>query len=157
MSKYLPICGKNNSQAKPIEATGTGELKIVHVWESTLKDICYGQSIRDTSAYIFPAEGSARVDISGYAVTSLRIQNGLDQDVTMRFYTDISSATSSGAWLGDKNGTAYTLTIPHGNNIVIITPDDFPPLYYLKGLRIRINCDTAPTSGTFSAYAVCKR
>ena len=157
MAKYLPVCGRNNNQAKPIEATATGELKTIHVWESTVKDICYSQQIRDTSAHNYPADGVNRVDISEYAITSFRIVNGLDQPVTIRFYTDASAPTSLGTWLADKNGNAYAITIPTGTNQIIITPDDFPVLNYLRGIRVRVNCDTAPTSGTFAMYAICRR
>lgn len=158
MSKFLPICGKNsNNNATPIGATNDGNLKVAHIWESECKTICNNQAIRDTSAHVFPASDESWVDISGYAVTSLRIISNLDQPCTMRFYSDYGNATSAGSWLADKNGATFTLVIPTGNTMIILTPEDFPPLNYLRSLRIRVNCDTAPTSGAFSAFAVCKR
>ena len=158
MAKYLPICGKNsNNNATPIGATNDGKLKIAHLWESGLKTICNNQAIRDTSAHVFPSAGESWIDISEFAITSLRIKNDLNQPCTMRFYSDYGPATDAGSWLADKNGTAFAVIIPTGSTMIMLTPDDFPPLNYLRGLRIRVNCDTAPTSGTLSVYAMCKR
>ena len=159
MSKYLPICGKNSSNnATPIGATNNGELKVIHVWETTQKKIVGSESIRDTSAHVYPPDGTARIDVSDYAITSLRIVSSLDQPATIRFLQDNTAVTTqAGGWLADKNGSAFVFVIPTGNTTIIITPEDFPPLNYLRGLRVRIKCDTAPTTGYISIYALCKR
>lgn len=157
MAKYLPICGKNSSNnATPIGATNDGEIKTVHVWETTIKDVCYNQEIRDTNVHTYPANGTMIVDVSAYAITSLRINNGLNQPCKIKFYGD-NLNTLAGKYLADINGNPFSFEIPNGPISIVLTSDDFPQLNFLQGIRIAVSCDTAPTSGNFACYVYCKR
>lgn len=157
MAKYLPICGKNSSNnATPIGATNDGEIKTVHIWESTIKDVCYNQEIRDTNVHTYPANGTMIVDVSAYAITSLRIHNGLNQPCKIKFYGD-NLNTLAGKYLADINGNPFSFEIPNGSSSIVLSSDDFPQLNFLQGIRIAVSCDTAPTSGSFACYVHCKR
>lgn len=146
------------AMARSFSVDKDGVLNVHHVWESTPKTICSDVQIRDTDAHVFPESGVAAVDISDYAITSLRISNAYDVPIQIRFYGDnLSDATAGGSWLSDKNNTVFVFNVPNGNAIAVLTPEDFPPLYYLRRLRVRVNCETAPTSGSLSITAICRR
>lgn len=148
---------KENAFARALSVDANGVMHTKHIWESKEKSVCFNQQIRDTDAHVYPASGADRIDISDYAVSSIRIQSSLDQPCTIRFYNDIGTSNDAGSWLANANGKAYAFTVPVGNTTIALLPEDFPPLYYLQGLRIRVSCDSSPTSGTLTVSAICRR
>lgn len=148
---------KENAFARALSVDANGIMHTKHVWEAKEKNICLNQQIRDTDAHIYPANGEGRIDISDYAVSSIRIRSSLDQPCTIRFYADTGAPTAAVAWLANANGEVYAFTVPVGNTMITLLPEDFPPLYYLQGLRIRVSCASSPTSGALTVIAICRR
>lgn len=145
---------KENAFARALSVDANGILHTKHVWEAKEKKICLSQQIRDTDAHVYPANGEGQIDISDYAVSSIRIRSSLDQPCTIRFYDDTGTGAS---WLANANGEVYAFTVPVGNVTITLLPEDFPPLYYLQGLRIRVSCASSPTSGALTVIAICRR
>ena len=95
------------------------------------------------------------VDLSDYAVVSLRVINTLGTDVTLKFLGDTGDQDTS--WLAGATGVPYEVVKESGNLETVILPDDLPILNYLKTLKVRISTAEAPTTGALNIYAICKR
>ena len=150
--KFLPFCGKNPSNnATPIKVTANGELKTMHIWEGKWNTLL-SESLRNTTAIVLP---ETALDISDYAIASLRIRSSLDASVTLTLMTD--APNSSGRWACDANGSAITISVPVTNNVMIITADDLPVLNHLKTIQLRVKADDVPTTGTLTVWAYTKR
>ena len=151
MAKYLPVCGKNPSDlATPVEVTANGELKNVHIWETNKTALLSAEEIRNTTAVVTNV-----VDVSDYAITSLRVYNSLDANVVINFYEDATNGM--GYWLADKDNLPVGITLAHGTYYMAITPDDIPQLNYLSKIKLRVAAATTPTEGSLTIYVVSKR
>lgn len=152
MSKYLPICGRYNGNAKPIEADSSGNVKAKHMWESNRFQVCYNLEVRDTAGHAVP---ETAIDVSEYAIVSFRVINGLDQNVRVVIYDDVS--TNGDYYAANADNVPLSFTSPTGGYVQVVTPDDIPQLNYLSKIKIRVSCATAPTSGKLTIWLYCKR
>ena len=135
----MKVCGKspsNTAKAFAVDANGVALYK--HVWEVE-KVTIVNQAISDTSGHLYP-EGTTNLDVSDFAMISLRIRNRADVPVNVRI-------VFNGNFIQDINGDvdAYAIDIA-ANKQVIITGDDFPCLNVLPGFQIRYQYKTVPTN-----------
>ena len=140
----------DNGNPVGLRVDDDGNIQVEHTWEADRIDVFRDLAITDTAA-----KWSDPIDISRYAIVSLRIHNSLDQPVTMQFGADTTDTTT--AYLYDKNGSNIRLVANNDNKIEILTPEDLPVLHYLKHIRLRAQCDTAPTTGTLTVVIVGRR
>lgn len=146
--KMMRIAGRTSAgTAVPMAADSAGNISTVRTWKKEWVTIEEGIAITTTTAYALPV-----FDVSGIPMFSLRFLNRLGVPVTVRFLSDIN--TKNGYNLVDEYASAHSITIPSTDDYIIITPDDVPILNYVRYVRMRIIVQTAPESGTFSAYAV---
>ena len=94
------------------------------------------------------------VDVSDCALFSLRIANQTSSEVTLTFRSDV---TSNDVTLKDVNGQDYFITVPADKRFMMITPDDYPFLQWIRNLRLSIKFNTAASSGTLTVYLVKKK
>lgn len=140
----LKVAGVDgNGQAKAFRIDGTGRTEIAHTWAAEEISVLDSVQIRDTEA-----AWTDRVNISGFATVSLRVRNSLDQPVAIVFGVDTGESNTT--YLKNYGGSNLGFTIPSGSGIRLITPEEFPFLQYLKNIRIRYSCSTAPESGSLS-------
>lgn len=149
----MKVGGKSsNNTAVPFSVDNNGRLNTNHIWEGNMTRVI-NEAPRSTDAII-----SDVVDVSKYALVSLRVVNSTDQNVTLRFYTDIvDSAVSSTQYIADKDFQDIGVTIGHGSRSVVLTPDDLQCLSYLNQIKIRASFATAPTTGNLRVYISVKR
>lgn len=150
--KFLPLCGRYNGNAKPIEASSSGNLLTNHVWETKKQLLCYNLEIRDTNAHVTPG---AALDVSDYAINSLRVSNGLGVNLSVNLYDDISP--NNDTYAANSENTPISFTIPASSYIQMITPEDIPQLNYLSKFKLMIVAASAPASGKLSIWLISKR
>ena len=146
----LKVAGVDeNGQPKGIRTDLNGRTEIAHKWEADEVSVFSETQIRDTSAV-----WSDRVNVSKYATISLRVQNTHDQPVGVIFGVD--TGANSTTYLKNYGGSTLGFTIPASSDVRLITPEEFPFLQYIKNIRIRCSCSTAPTAGSLSVTIVGK-
>lgn len=146
----LKVAGVDeNGQPKGIKTNSNGKPEIVHEWAADEISVFSGNQIRDTNAV-----WSSRVDVSKYATISLRVQNTHDQPVDVIFGMDTGANNTT--YLKNYGGSNLGFTIPASSDARLITPEEFPFLQYIKNIRIRCSCSTAPTAGSLSVTIVGK-
>ena len=157
MSDFLKIGGKYESggtaTAKGIAVNADGKIEAVRHNEQELVSVLSSTEKRDTSTISFYRNDA--VDLSEWTTCCLLVSNTLDVNATLRLYSQ--SNKSSSAYLKDADGAAYTITIPHTSGEIIITPDDFPILSYLRYFSGGLYFDSTPTSGSISLSVLRKR
>lgn len=157
MSGFLKVGGKYESggtaTAVGITVNADGRIEAVRHNEQELVPVLSSTEKRDTSTISF--YGSNAVDLSEWTTCCLLISNTLDVNATLRLYSQSNKSSSS--YLKDADGVAYTITIPHTSGEIIITPDDFPILGYIRHLSGGLYFDNTPTSGSISLSVLRKR
>lgn len=147
----LKIAGVNDgNEARGIKTDENGLVKTRHIWETDQIYLFNDQEIRSTSAI-----WSDTIDVSEYAIVSLRVYNNMNKPATIRFGSDLTPSNTS--YLYDKDGTSLSLNINNDSKIEMITPEDFPALHYLKRIRIRASCEESPTSGSLTVIVFGRR
>lgn len=147
MGNIMKVGGKSpNNTAVGMSVDNNGMVNTHHVWEGGFIT-AMNLEIRDTDAHV-----SELFDISEYSIVSLRVLNTCDQTVAIRFYGD----KSENAYLSTMDGE-ITILVDGKNREQIITPDDLPCLPYLNKIKLRVSCETAPTSGGLAIYIAHKR
>lgn len=146
--KMMRIAGRTSGGvAVPMLADANGNISTTRSWKKEWTAIQQNIEIRDTATVDLTP-----MDVSGIPTFSLRIINRLGVPVTIWLKTDVN--TSNGYSLTDVNGNAFTITVQPTNSYVIITPEDWPILNYIKLLRLCVKASSAPSSGAFEAYMV---
>jgi len=157
MSDFLKIGGRYESggtaTAKGIAVNADGRIEVVRHNEQELVSVLSSTEKRDTSTISF--YGNDAVDLSEWTTCCLLVSNTLDVDVTLRIYRQ--SDKSSSTYLKDADGEAYTITIPHTTGEIMITPDDFPILSYLRYFSGGLYFANTPTSGSISLSVLRRR
>lgn len=147
MGNIMKVGGKSpNNTAVGMSVDNNGMVNTHHVWEGGFIT-AMNLEIRDTNDH-----ASELFDISEYSLISLRVISTCDQTVTIRFYGD----KSENAYLSTTDGE-ITILVDGKNREQIITPDDLPFLPYLNKIKLRANCEIAPTSGFLAIYIAYKR
>lgn len=153
----LQIAGKNpNSLAKGVLVETDGEIITTKKWKTEQLTVLENESVTTTEAF---SNLTNAIDLSEYGIVSLRIEYIMPgADVAVNLYSDLSSGTTT--WMYDENGTATSFVLPATSiaKVIIITPDDFKYLSYLKYLKVRVQPNSIPTSaGLIRIYAIVKR
>lgn len=134
----IKIGGKSASgNAVPVKVDNNGAVFQKHIWEVETITIV-NAAITDNSGHIYP-ESTTNMDVSDYALMSMRVRNRADVPVNIRI-------TYAGNYIQNANGDPYSLDIAAGGQ-VIITGDDLSCLNALPGFQIRYQYNTAPTNG----------
>lgn len=140
------IAGRNDSgNASSFSLNDSGEAKVQHQWKFERISLINSQtSIRSTDDI-----WTDTIDVSKFATFSLRISSSLDQPVAVNFGYDGSSTNTS--YLKNYGGSNIGFTIPSDFvGVRMITPEDIPNLQYIGKIRLKLQCSTAPTSGSVS-------
>lgn len=157
MSDFIKIGGKYESggtaTAKGIAVNADGKIEVVRHNEQDVVAVLSGVEKRDSSTISF--YNSNAVDLSEWTTCCLLVSNTLDANATLRIYRQ-SDKTSS-AYLKDTDGETYSLTIPHVSGEIMITPDDFPILSYLRYFSGGLYFSDTPTTGSISLSVLRKR
>ena len=144
----LKVAGSNaNGQAKAFLTDDAGRTVTVRKWTAEETVLVDGIQIRTTDA-----TWSERLDVSGYASVSLRVSNSHDQAVSVIFGLDTGADNTT--YLKNYGGANLSFTIPASSGVRLITPEEFPFLQYLKHIKVRCSCETAPTSGGLTITVV---
>lgn len=141
--------------ALPFAVSSEGKILTSHVWKTDVIDITGDQQIRDTNNHSFPATTDSAIDVSGYAILSLRIYNSTNKKFVIGLYADYRD--NLGAWMSNAEGTEVAIVVNKESGISMITPDDMPELNYIKYLRIYVRALEEPTSGTLNIKLMGKR
>ena len=137
----LKVAGSNaNNAPKSLRTDDDGKLIVRHEWVVEEIPLVNALQIRDTVDH-----WSDRLDLSKYATVSLRIYNSHDKPVSIIFGRDYS--TESTGYLKNYGGATLGFTIPASSGSRMVTPEEFPFLQYLHGIKLRSACSTAPTNG----------
>ena len=157
MGDFLKVGGKyendGTATAVGIAVNADGKIEAVRHNEQELVSVLSGIEKRDTATISFYQ--SDAVDLTEWTSCCLLVSNTLDADATLRLYSQ--SNKSSSAYLKDVDGGTYTITIPHTSGEIIITPDDFPILSYLRYFSGGLYFADTPTSGSISLSVLRKR
>lgn len=138
--------------AKGIATDENGAIHSKHIWETEAVRIADNESLTYGTALVFPSE---KLDISEYAFCSLRVASAVDAPIFIRFVSDVSK--SSTAWMTKADGEDFVITIPNGNMLRVITPDDVPFLSCMRYLQVRVSTATQSATGAVTIYAMLKR
>ena len=131
-----------------VSADSNGNIITKKIWENPVSTIFKG-SYNDTVNHTQDA-----VDVSDCALFSLRIENQTSSEVTFTFRSDV---TSNDVALKNADGQDYSITVPADKRFMMITPDDYPYLQWMRKLRLSIAFKTAVSSGTLTVYLVKKK
>jgi len=153
----LQIAGKNPSNiAKGILVEPDGKLITTKEWQTSMITLLDKSDIVDGSVF---DNLSNNVDLSNYGIVGLRIQYKMPGvSTTINLFSDIN--TQSTVWMYGLDGTSLAFTLPAASSakVVMITPDDFKYLPYLRYFKVRVDPSGTPTSaGNITIYAVVKR
>jgi hypothetical protein len=137
----LKVAGNNeNGSPRAFLTDDAGRTVTVRKWTADEIAAVENLQIRTTDA-----SWSNRVDVSGFSTISLRVSNAHDQPVSLIFGMDVGEDNT--VYLKNYGGTNLGFTIPANSGVRMITPEEFPFLQYLKYVKVRCSCGTAPTSG----------
>lgn len=147
--KMARVAGRTTGGiAVPMLADTNGNIGTTRAWKRKWVTLQSALEIRDANSHNIDA-----LDVRDVSMVSLRILNRLGVPITIRFLTDVN--TSNGYGLVDEEGVSKnSVTISPTNGYVIFTPEDIPLLNYVQYIRLQVQAQTAPTSGTFEAAAV---
>lgn len=148
---YTIVRETGDAYAKTLMLNEDGAVLESHVWDGNITQIA-NEQIRNTSMLYKPQQP---LDVSGYAINSLRFDNTLDQPVNVKLYQDDNA--SSPQLLNDLNGNNIGFTVPANKKGVIVTAEDLPVLNYLTKIMLWMKCDTAPTEGALVVKVVGRR
>lgn len=96
------------------------------------------------------------VELDGEQTAGIRVRNTHNQDVVLGLGAGLNITDTT--WAYDPTNAVYELTLPASmSGSMFITPDDWPPLRYIKFLRMRATRAIAPTSGNLTAHALARR
>lgn len=127
-----------------------GRAEVTHKWVADEIAVVSGVQIRETGGV-----WSNRVYVGEYATISLRVFNSQDQPVSIIFGRD--DLTNNTTYLKNYGGTNIGFTIPANSGARMITPEEFPFLQYLKNVKVRYECSSAPTTGALYITIIGKR
>lgn len=147
----LKVAGTDeNGLSKSFRTDADGRPEVTHKWVADEIAIVSGVQIRETGGV-----WSNRVNVGEYATISLRVFNSQDQPVSIIFGRD--DLTDNTTYLKNYGGSNIGFTIPANSGLRMITPEEFPFLQYIKNVKVRYECSTAPTTGSLSIIIVGKR
>ncbi len=149
--KMMRIAGRTSGgTAVPMLADTDGNIGTTRKWKKEWVTIQSALQIRDTSDHDVDA-----YDVSGIPTFSLRVLNRVKVPITIWLRTDVN--TSNGYALCDKDGVDQSITIAPTNSYVVITPDDWPVLNYVRYLRLTIKAQSTPAEGYVEVSLVTVR
>ncbi len=141
-NNMLRVAGtRENGQAIGFKTDDVGRISITHKRSAECVTIFNRIELRDGNAV-----WSDKVDISHFALCSLRISNTHNQPVNFIFAYDALN-TDTTTYLKNYGGSNLGFTVPANSGVRLITPEEFPFLQYLQNIKIRIQCPDAPDSG----------
>lgn len=148
------IDSNDTEYAKPLAVSEDGLAYVSRVNKMEIISIFNEVSKRDTDTISFYGENT--IDVSDWTSCCILLSNKLDVDASLRLFSQTSKSSSQ--YLKNVNGEAIAIPLPHiTTGEIIITPDDFPILNYLRYFKGGIYFSTAPSSGTFSLSLIRKR
>ena len=147
----LRVAGTDeNGLPKSFRTDADGRPEVTHKWVADEIQVVSSVQIRGTES-----AWSGRVNVGEYATISLRVGNSHDQPASIIFSRDDGSNNTT--YLKNYGGTNIGFTIPANSGLRMITPEEFPFLQYIKNVKVRYECSTAPTTGSLSIIIVGKR
>lgn len=155
---FLKVGGRyidgDDEIAKPLSVSENGSAHVSRINEIEIVTIFDAVAKRDTQTMLFNGEDA--IDISDWTSCCILLSNRLDVDASITLY--MQSDKSSSNYLKNASGATITIPLPHVNTgEMIITPDDFPILNWLRYFKGGVYFSTAPSSGTFSLKLMRKR
>lgn len=159
MNKIMRIGGKYtdnnaNEYVKGVSVNSDGKINIIRNNET--EEIKIFDSVTPTTATTLPFYGNNAIDLSEWTTCWIAVENHLDVDATIRLFSQ--SNKSSSAYLKNVDNKAVSIPLRHtSSGQIIITPDDYPILNYLRYFSGGIYFETAPTQGTLSLSLFRKR
>jgi hypothetical protein len=79
--------------------------------------------------------------------------NTHNQSLTLNLIRGDSAIDTT--WIADKNGNAYSLTLPASmTKPLLITSTDWPPLLFIQFANVAVSAATAPTSGSVTVEVI---
>lgn len=156
---FLKVGGRyidenSDEYAKPLAVSEDGSAYISRRNEVEVITVFDAVSKRDTDTMLFYGENT--IDISDWTSCCMLLSNKLDVDASLKLFSQ--TFKNSSQYLKNVNGETIVIPLPHiTTGEIIITPDDFPILNYLRYFKGGIYFSTAPSSGTFSLSLIRKR
>ena len=144
-----PIGGKSpSSTLVGIAVDAYGVTKTKKEWENPVETIFEG-TYEDTVVHT-----QTGVAVSDCGLFSLRVANTTDSTVNLTFRSDV---TSNDVALKNPEGTNYEINVAQDSRFMMITPDDYPFMQWIRNLRLGIKFNAVPTTGTLTIYLVKKK
>lgn len=143
-----PFAGKSPSDTVVgVSVDADGKMITKKVWENPVTTIFSG-TYDDTENHTQEA-----VDVSDCGLFSLRVANTTDAAVTFTFASDV---TSNAVALKNAGGVDFAISVVANKRFMMLTPDDYPFLQWIRNLRIIVRFETVPSTGTLTVYLVKK-
>lgn len=143
-----PFAGKSpSSTVVGVSVDADGNMITKKVWENPVTTI-YEGTYSDTSNHTQDA-----VDVSDCGLFSLRVANTTNSAVTFTFASDV---TSNAVAMKNAGGVDYSISVVANKRFIMLTPDDYPFMQWVRNLRLIIKFETVPTTGTLTVYLVKK-
>lgn len=130
-----------------VAADADGNLVTKKVWENPVTTIFSG-TYSDTGNHTQEA-----VDVSDCGLFSLRVANTTDAAVTFTFASDV---TSNDIALKNAGGVDCAISVVANKRFMMLTPDDYPFLQWIRNLRLIVHFETVPSTGSLTVYLVKK-
>jgi hypothetical protein len=133
-----------------VAANADGNLLTAKKWENDMVRACE-QDVTGLSDV-----STDWIDVSDAAAVSLRFANTSDKSFTVIFFSD--QYTNSNYRLYDYNGGPVAYRVAKASSRTqILTPDDAPVLQWLRAIKMRIEFEGTPTTGSLIIDIVKKR
>lgn len=158
MDKIMRIGGKyldgETEIVKGVSVDGDGVIQITR--NNKVDEVVIFKDLVHTTTTTLSFYGNNAIDLSDWTTCWIVIENRLDVDATIRLFSQLDK--SSSRYLRNVDNELISIPLRHNaSGQIIITPDDFPVLNYLKYFSGGVYFDIAPTQGTFSLSLFRKR
>ena len=158
MDKIMRIGGKyvngNTETVKGILVDTDGVLQITR--NNKIDQVIILNEVSHSSTTTLSFYGNNAIDLDGWTTCWIVAENHLDVDVTIRLFSQLDKTSSR--YLRNIDNETIIIPIRHNpSGQIIITPEDYPVLNYLRYFSGGVYFDTAPTQGTLSLSLFRKR
>jgi hypothetical protein len=150
----IKMGGKSpDGKAKAVSVDANGNVGISRSWRSQTFVILNNAQPRTDAA--FTILGSSALDVRDFGFVSLRFDNSLGVPVNAMFYSDDENRNLDN-WMMRNDRSYFSFVIP-ANGYSMLTPEDMPELNYFRFIKMRLQPQSAPTTGSLTIEVVAKR
>lgn len=152
----LPVGGKSGSDTLVgLAVSNAGDIYTQKNWSNSVATV-YDSDETPAPASTSYAIRCTSIDITNAAAVSLRVDNSTDVDIKLGLYRD-DLADNIHQQMRDGNGDLIRYLVKAGKTNVIITPEDWSVLQWLRKLRLIFYVVELPTTGTVKINAIVKK